>query len=61
MVSDQLRKGIDAMEIYTYKVHDWRLSGVEAKHGRPAFRELSMKYNPAILRTVSRAINRLKH
>jgi hypothetical protein len=60
MIACAADEGAAAVEIYTYKIHDWRVSPADAKGELPAFRAVSMKYNPNILRSVAHAIRRLK-
>lgn len=50
--------GADAVEIYTFKVYDWRrrYTRAQVRGGLPPFREMSLRYNPAILRAVARTV-----
>jgi hypothetical protein len=55
--------GAAAVEVYTYNVYDWRrrFGRREAPGELPPFREMSLKYNPTVLRAIARAAARLKH
>jgi len=54
--------GAGAVEIYTFKVYDWRrtYSRAQVRGVLPPFREMSIRYNPAALRTVARTIAGLR-
>jgi hypothetical protein len=51
-------EGAKVLEIYTFKTHDWRARG--GGDERPAFREVSLKYQPEMLRQIRRIISKLK-
>jgi aryl carrier-like protein len=50
--------GVQGIEIYTFKVADWRRSRTAGEMA-PS-REMSLEYNPALLRTIRRLAARLK-
>jgi hypothetical protein len=55
-------RGAAAVEVYTFKVYDWR----KAPHRKvlvnelPPFRQVSLKYNPRMLRAIGRFAAKLK-
>jgi hypothetical protein len=55
-------EGASGIEVYTFKVHDWRLPTRAAREGRqrPALCEVSLKYNPELLAAISHTLRQLK-
>jgi hypothetical protein len=62
MMEAAAEEGASAIEIYTFKVHDWRLAAPTARQTgqRPALRESSLKYHPELLAAVARTMRHLK-
>lgn len=58
MIECATSNGADVIEIYTFKVHDWRnFNGTEKLvDGRPPLKEVSLKYNPKILKKIKQII-----
>ncbi|HUT58200.1 MAG TPA: beta-galactosidase [Phycisphaerae bacterium] len=62
MVECAMERGAQVIEVYTFKVHDWRLGPVRGRtaDGLPCFREVSLKHNPRMLRCLQDLISRAR-
>lgn len=57
-----VENGASVIEIYTFKVHDFRIppGSIKLTEAIPPFKEVSLKYNPIMLKRVRKLIAKLK-
>jgi Beta-galactosidase len=59
MIECAIARNVAAIEVYTFKVREWRQEHLRGLRGaRPVLKEISLKYNPQILRCLADVIAR---